>query len=359
MYFHGQAHSMKKSPSDSILSILNFDYCVETIIKAVLLDAHISLRRRNRPKSFDELIEDLKNTCANLGYISEVLALHKLRNDVQHHSLIPSKQEVARHVITVRSFFDEICSRVYDGAITYADISLALFIGSEVEKLILAEMEKAFQEERYSDSVYFAKQTVNHHVDLLHDNMKVPRAWPSSFPRHHLGRSRAFRELSEFIESTEKRLDWIVDRICLREYHGDIYEFLGRPRYSPILREVADKDMAERAINITYDFITNTQDLIHERDLGHPYIFALAILDKSENECKIQIGIADTLKIVEASLELQEIDGAEYTRKISTNIGLQTFKLKDLEKGKFYHLIARAKNENGKEGDNYLSFSMD
>jgi len=359
MYSHGYAHSTKKSPSDSILAILNFDYCVETIIKAVLLDTNIALRKRSRPKSFNELIEDLKNTCTNLGYMSEVLSLHKLRNDVQHHSLIPSKQEVARHVITVRSFFDEICSKVYDGAITFADISFALFIGSEAEKLMLAEMEKALQNERYSDSVYFAKQTVSYHVELLHDNMKVPHAWHSSFLRHHIGDSGVFRELGEFIEDTDKKLDWIVDRLCLREYHDEIYEFLGRSRYFPIKREVADKDVAERGRNITYDFITSTQDLIHKLDLEHPYIFDLTILDKSETECSIQIGIADASKIVEASLELQENGVAKYTRNISTNMGLQTFKLQDLKKGKTYHLIARVKNENEKAGHNYLNFKMD
>lgn len=359
MYSHGYAHSMKKSPSDSILSILNFDYCVETIVKAVLLDANIKLRERSRPKSFDELIKDLKNTCTNLGYLSEVLSLHKLRNDVQHHSLIPSKQEVARHVITVRSFFDEICSKVYEEAINFADISFALFIGSEAEKLMLAEMEKALQNERYSDSVYFAKQTVNYHVELLHDNMKVPHSWHSSTLHYHLGDSGVFRELGEFIEDTDKKLDWIVDRLCLREYHDEIYEFLGDSRNLLIEREVADRDMAERGRNITYDFITSTQDLIHKPDLDYPYIFDLTILDKSETGCSIQIGIADASKIVEASLELQENSVAKYTKNILTNIGLQTFKLQDLKKGRTYLLITRAKNENEETGHKFLNFKMD
>lgn len=104
LYSHGSIHSLKRSPSDAILSILNFDYCVETLVKTVLLDTNIPLTRRRRHKSFDELMEDLRDIYPDLGYTSEVLTLHKLRNDVQHHAVIPSQQEVGRHIITTRSF---------------------------------------------------------------------------------------------------------------------------------------------------------------------------------------------------------------------------------------------------------------
>ena len=377
---------MKKSPSDAILSILNFDYCVETIMKAVLLDATISLRRRDRqPKSFDELMNRLKNLYPNLGYTAEVLSLHKLRNDVQHQSLIPSHQEVGRHVVTARSFFDEVCLKAYDGSITFADISLALFVMSEIEKTILAEMEKALQENRYPDSVFYAKQAVSYHVRLLRENMQVPRAWHSSFYSHHLQFPRfrisrvrnreldetlrqfdeKFRELGRFVEDTDKKLDWIVNRLCLREYYDEVSRLMGHAPspywlgYYRIERTTANQDDAEKARSFAYDFMTRTQDLISKPDLEAPFIFDLLILDKRENECTVQIGLASASKIVEARLVLKEQNVEKSTKNISTQIGLQTAELKDLEDGKAYDLLVSAKNEKEKTYPETFSFKMD
>ena len=360
-YSHGYVHSMKKSSSDAILSILNFDYCVETVVKAVLLAANIPLRKRGKPKSFDEVIKDLRKLYPNLGYTSEALSLHKLRNDVQHHSLIPSQQEVGRHVITARSFFDEVCLKAYDGSITFADISLALFITSEVEKTILVEMEKALQEGRHSDAVFYAKQAVAYHVRLLRDNMKVPHIWHTSFLSHHLGSSGVFGELGRFVEDTDKKLDWIIDRLCLREHHDEIDEFLGRFRYDLTKREAANQDAAERARNVGYDFITRTQDVISKPDLETPFVFDLLILDKRENEYTVQIGLASAAKINEARLTLKEknVEKPLSVQNISTQIGLQTVQVRDLEKEKAYNLFAWVKNEKGRVDEEYLTFQID
>lgn len=358
LYSHGYFHSMKKSPSDAVLSILNFDYSVETALKAALLDANIPLRRGSKPKSFDELIDDLRGLYPDVAYTSEVLSLHKLRNDVQHHSVIPSHQEVTRHAITARSFFDEICLKAYDGNVTFADISLALFITSQVEKTILAEMEKALQDRRYQDSVFYAKQVVTYHVKLLRDNMKVPHGWHTPFLRHDLDRA-GFRELGEFVEDIDKKLDWIINRLCLREYHDEINEFLKHFRYGLTKREAANQDTAERARNIAYDFITRTQDRITKPDIETPFIFDLLILDKCENECTVQIGLASVHKIIEAKLTLKEQNIEKSVQSISTQIGLQTTQVKGLEKGKTYNLFAWAKNDKERVGSKYLTFKIE
>ena len=353
LYSHGYVHSMKKSSADAILSILNFDYCAETIVKAVLLDANVPLRKRGKPKSFDELIEDLRELFPNMGYTSEALSLHKLRNDVQHHSLIPSQQEVGRHAITARSFFDEVCLKAYDRSITFSDISLALFITSEVEKTVLAEMEKALQEGRQSDAVFYSKKVVAYHVKLLRSNMKVPYSWHSPLLTYDLS-----DELGRFIRDTDERLDWIIDRMCLQEYHDEVYGFLGLPHRS-IERESADQDAAEKARNITYDFLTSTQAMIRKPDLKTPFVFDLLILDKRENECSVQIGLSSAAKIVEAKLTLKEQNVEKSVQNISTQIGLQIAQVKDLEKGKTYRLFVRVENDKEGVDHSWLTFKMD
>lgn len=64
-------------------------------------------------------------------------------------------------------------------------------------------------------------------------------------------------------------------------------------------------------------------------------------------------------KIVEARLILREQNVEKSSQSISTEIGLQTVQVKDLEKGKAYVLHVSAKNE-GKQGDGKsLNFKMD
>jgi len=353
---------MKRSLSDAILSILNFDYCVETLVKAVLLDTNIPLRKRGKPKSFDELIEDIRGLYPNLGYTPEALSLHKLRNDVQHQSQIPSQHDVERHVITARFFFDEVCLKVYDGSITFAHISLALFVTSEVENIILAEMEKALQDERFSDSVFYAKQAVAYHVRLLRHSMKVPHSWHSHslhFDLDHAGLGK----LGRFVEDTDEKLDWIVDRLCLREYYDEIVGFIGRGfryefRLRGLERETANQDDGEKARTITYDFITRTQDLIHEPDLETPFVFDLLVSSKRDNECAVQVGLASAHKIIEAKLTLGGQNVEKSVQNISTQLGLQTVNVKDLEKGKKYDLIASVKTEKDYTDSEYLTFEM-
>jgi hypothetical protein len=357
MYLHGHAHTMKKSPSDAILSILNFDYCMETILKTVLLDAKGSF-----PKYFEELIKEITGQYASIGYTSEALSLHKLRNDVQHHGQIPSQHEVDRHSITVRSFFDEVCLKAYDGKITFADISLALFVSSEVERIILDEMEKAHNKGRFSDSVYFAKAAVAYHGELLRHAMKVPHTWHSIYLRSNL-KGRGLDDIGQFVEDTDNKIDWIVDRLTLREYYDDITDFIGSEfryglSFKTLERKMANQDDSEKARSITYDFIIGTQDMIREPDLKYPEIFDLSILEKHDDEAVIQIGLATVRKLAEAKLTLTEGDVEKSVQSISTQTGLQIVNLKGLTKGAEYRLSVDLRTENDERNTEDLHFEM-
>ena len=96
LYINGVFHSMRKSVSDSILAILNFDFSTETIVKAVLVDCGVGITRKNGSyKFYGELIVDFKNKYPKIKYIDEIESLHKIRNDVQHNTNIPSAQDVS------------------------------------------------------------------------------------------------------------------------------------------------------------------------------------------------------------------------------------------------------------------------
>ena len=174
LYIQGNYHAQKKSLSDSMLAILNFDFAAETVLKAVILNSGGSIsRQKGGFKTFDEILQDFGTLFPTI-YTGEVNNLHKLRNDVQHHANIPSEQEVARHKGTIELFFADVYLKAYNNSITYDSISLALFIDSENEKIILDKMEEEFAKANYPLAVYYAKKAALYHLLLLRSNMDVP-----------------------------------------------------------------------------------------------------------------------------------------------------------------------------------------
>jgi hypothetical protein len=371
LYLHGYSHSLRRSISDSILSILNFDFCAETIIKTVLLDRGVRIeRQRGGFKTHDELISDLRHNFPNLSYIDEVISLHRLRNDVQHQSNIPSEQEVSRHKTTVRLFFEEVCQKVYDGTISYDDISLALFIKSENEKTILGMMEKTFQERSYSDSVYYGKQVAIYHTMLLRLNLGVPhpRSFRSPFSFRESG---DLREIGEVLEETTERLNWAIDRLCLREHYDEINQLLGKNITSPfflssyraeIQRVQASQNEAEQTRNLVYEFITSTQDLIKEQDLKSPFVFDLVVKKAESGEC-VQVGFVSVSSIASAELSIgepfsEDVHGEYRSLNIPKESGLHIvpMPIQGLEKGRQYQILCIVKDEKGERDTAYFEF---
>jgi len=364
LYLHGYFHSMRRSVSDLVLSILNFDFCAETIVKTVLIDYGVRIQRqRGSFKTFKELISDLKHSFPSLKYIDEVASLHKLRNDVQHHSSIPSEQEVSRHKTTIRLFFDEVCQKVYESAISYDDISLALFIKTENEKIILGEMEKSYQNGSYDDSIYYGKQAAIYHVMLLRSNIGVP--YPHSFSNPFtFSRFGDLREVGEVLEQTVERLNWVVDRLCLREHYDEINQLLGGRITSPyfhwyrgnIQRVQALPNEAEQTRNLLYEFITSTQDLIKEQDLKSPFVFDLMVKKAELSEdYVVQVGFVSKSAITSAQLTIRKTPSKDEIEKkiavkeqildIPKNLGLHILPIQALESGRQYEVYCKVTNE--------------
>jgi hypothetical protein len=256
-----------------------------------------------------------------------VLSLHKLRNDVQHLAVVPSIEEVERHRISSRAFFDEICREVYEGLITFAEISLALFVRCETEKLILSEMERAFQEENFSISSYYARNVIAYHIRLLRQNMKVPVSWHSSYFQFEIG------SLGDFVKDTDKMIDWIIDRLILREYYDEVNKVLqpeGTLFGYKIGFEPSNKEQAEEARILAYDFITHTQDAI--KKAKDPFVFDFRLIDENETEYAVQIGIASDYKLTEARISLMKtgpspLSSPSKLMDIPPQIGLQRVNL--------------------------------
>jgi hypothetical protein len=340
IYIRGYFNSTRKSVSDSILAILNFDYSAETILKAILLDKNIPIERKTggyRP--FDELIQEIKSAFPQISYLNEIISLHKLRNDVQHHCNIPSDNEVSRHNTTIRLFFDEICQKVYCNSISYNDISLTLFIDSENEKIMLRKMEGAYLNNDYSSVIRYCKRVAIYHVMLIRLSMDAP--FLTSFSNRFNWTDGAFNTLGESLEQTNQTVNWIVNKLCLREQYEPVNTFLdgllGRSFFhfykGDIEEEQNLRDKAENARNLIYEFITSTQDLVNIADLDSPFIFDLSLTKNASNEAFLQFGIVTSSEIKSAKLTHRRII------KEDSGITHQEQEIIDLPKDSGLHLV--------------------
>jgi hypothetical protein len=376
LYIHGCSHSGRSSIVDVILSILNFDFAAETMVKAVLTDHDVAIaRQKGGFKTYDELIGDLKQVCPSLKYVEEVISLHKLRNDTQHNGLIPSEQEVYRHKLSTRLFIDEVCQKVYGDSISYDNISLVLFIKSENEKVILQEMETVFASGKYSDAVYYGKQVAIYHILLLRECMGVPyrgyfsNPWTSS-------RLDDFRDIGRYLEELTEGQNWIIDRLCVREHYDEINKLLGGRitsnlhwRRREIERGHEGQTEAEDVRNLVYEFITSTQDIAREADLKSPFIFDLTLMKaESIENSHVKVGVVSSSPIVRANVIIRENPSKADVEKgtplkdesldAPLSSGLFLLPVRGLKKDGQYQLGFHVANEIGENDDVYMLRSI-
>jgi biotin operon repressor len=358
-YLHGINQSEKQSNIAAILSILNFDYSVKTLLKAVLLHKDFKLEHKSgQYRNFNELLSDLKTFYDNSAVIKEIELLHKLRNDIQHNAVTPSSEEVQRHKFSAKLFFDDICSSVYNNSITFDAVSQAFFIDSKNERIILEEMEIALSQNRFGDALHYARTAVNYHINLLREQMNLPVGLdspdnkyrditkdisqkfqiqapfkPRGIPATQSIGDNYFRSLNEIIR-------WLVERIVLPEHYLDLRELFPYGNfefyfYLPQSKEFADLQKADRARRLAYNIIIETQwQLKQRKDKDCPIIFDSQLI-KCENDNKVylQLGIASTSDLSELILTIVHSDHRKEELRLEKIIGLQKIVLENVSTG--------------------------
>jgi hypothetical protein len=312
-YIKGQVNAYKKTFSDSILAILNFDFAAETIIKATLRDYKKPLANRNgHPLRFEDLEASFTSLFPNINF-EEVRSLHFLRNQVQHECATPSETEILRHNNTIRVFFDQVCKHAYDGSISYNDISLALFLKSANEKIIMEKMEEVLEQQDYASSVLYAKQAALYHVYLLRSSIEMPNN-SSYYP---LDPNSSNRKIGAPLRTLIIRQNWIIDKMYLKEHYEKIISLLGanisfKSAYDlnkRILRTQSSKEDAEKYRTQIYDFIISTQDQIQKDnpDISRPYIFDF-LIEKTSNQdnYRLRVGFASIQAITASKVSITE-----------------------------------------------------
>ena len=333
MYIQGIGESLKNSSISRILAILNFDYVAETLIKAVLLDKNVKLEKNSGDfKSFYNLRNDLHQYYNKVSVISELMALHKLKNDIQHNASIASEQDITRHKLNVRLFFDEICKDIYRNKITFESISLAYLVDSKNEIIILQEMEKALENKNYPDAIKYSKEAIQYHRELIRMNMEAPNMLNSNGYRYILsgvkgasqfgyGLPSLNSQAEQYFSQLNRTIKWLVNRRIFPEHDEEVQQLLdpfeGQLELNP------DKEKAESARLMAYNIITGTQwQLKKFKDVKKPLIFAQSIVQVGTDKILL-LGIASTSELSEVKLRFSKNRDNEKIIDGDKKIGIQ------------------------------------
>ena len=105
MFILGAYHGGKDSRVDRMLSILNFDFSISTIIVTTCTDSGKNPKQNNgKSKNWHELIKLLQEFYNNENMITDLDNLHEVRNQIQHGGSVPSEYDIQNYQKTVRIF---------------------------------------------------------------------------------------------------------------------------------------------------------------------------------------------------------------------------------------------------------------
>ncbi len=346
MYLRGLLHSSRNSVIDAMLSILNFDFTVETLMKTVILDTGGSLNRKGGSfKWWDGIKGEFSVYYKNAVMLVELDALHELRNFVQHGTSVPSPSDIERHKSNVRRFFDEVCAAIYNNAITFESVSMAYLVKSTIERQILQSMEAAFEKGDYTSAVLYCRHCALYHKYLVRENLDIPSRSYFSGPYKLRVISS---ELADYAREQDEKIEWLIDRVTLREYHDVLEEIIGIRTLAGFEQEQADRDQAENFHMLIYNVITGTQSLLTTKDdLDDVCAFDFRIVKKENNSCTLSIGLASKTPIFNPRVEVhvydKTVNGSMVFNKVgevqlNNSTGIQLQKIDNLEKGKQYKL---------------------
>lgn len=333
MYLQGLSNSKKKSTVNAIQTIINYDYAVETAVKTALLYKDIPLTLNKKFKDFPTLITDIKEFIINETLLREIESLHKIRNDVQHDSRIPSDDDVSRFTITVKYLLDEICATIFLNQVTFESISLTFIIDSQIERIILSEIDKAIESERYSHSVSFAKFLINYHTRIIQEDTPLPYKFSyrtlTFLPRfgsrgllpipHELERiEKGLEIISSYLEGVDEAVKWLISRTILPEYQVEISNVFGSDSYNRVTETEHSEEKAFRARSLAYKIIAETQwQLKDPEEIKEPQIFYSTIVTKNGFPV-LQLGVAYIGEVLTSS-----IDAAYKESKKNFNINVK------------------------------------
>lgn len=323
-YLQGVSRSACNTSADFIAAIVSFDFSAETLIKTVLLDNKVDLRKVEG-RAFSQIVQGLEPFYQNATLLAEIEAMHKLCDEIQHSAAVPSSDDIARYVHSMKLFFIDICKQVYSDTVTFDSISLALLLDSKIEKIITEQMEISYADRNFVDCDYYARRAVAYHIILLEKNLGIKDLTKRIVLHKSLLDQKISLELFDYLNDLEGAMRSTINQLLLREYAADAIRLLGDDysSFSALSEQGADDKIrnvigikrkpsvmqseAEEAKTLAYKILLGSQDLLAPyKDLDNPYVFDCLIMERSRTSFTVFAGYASTKPVEKAIIEVRE-----------------------------------------------------
>lgn len=155
IFEHGFAHSKNKSRINLLLAVHNCHYAVEQVLREKARD--MAFNAALRKIGFEEIIK-VVNDKNNIPDYNHLLALNKIRNDVEHSNIIPDQDSVKFYVKITEDFLKWSFRQYFD--VKYEDLAL----------------ENMIHDSGIRECLKTAKQMVDANADLQETTKKILEA---------------------------------------------------------------------------------------------------------------------------------------------------------------------------------------
>jgi len=315
MFILGQVIGKKNTRVDRMLSILNFDFTVVTLIVVSCIDSEKNPKQRNgKAKNWDPLLDELKLFYTNQNLINDIDSLHDLRNSIQHGDVIPSEWDIGRFEKVTHEFFNDICDQVYQNQITLETVSMASMLKSPHEKILMECVEKYIAENNAPLAYQFLISAAVYHYMLIISNLKLP------FGKLYVQQNTVTDEgitVEEGVDELFDRLQVTINRLVMGEHYLRLKEILEKSpiqidletAYHSLSKQEPVPGMTiqeiQEDVSIMYNIITKTEHWITEKIIVDvPIIYGMHVLGITNQSAILNYGIISKLPIKKSELEL-------------------------------------------------------
>jgi hypothetical protein len=157
IYFHALQHSNSESVLDRALAIVNFDGAIEMFLYALM--EHVGSEVADNA-TFYLLIDSAKKKLVELNKNTALLQevgiknMHRARNDIQHHGIIPSSEDVERYRTITYNVMSNLSNCLLK--MKFEEISLSELIQNDFIKQLYKKAEEAYFSSDYQTALIYA-----------------------------------------------------------------------------------------------------------------------------------------------------------------------------------------------------------
>jgi len=258
LYIHGAEHAESGTQVDLALAILNFDNALEMLLYATLEFLGHSIKNKGFHELLNSVNEVIKKERPNVNIDKilcerEVKNLHTARNNVQHHGVIPSAEDIKRFQVLTEYVITHIIKEIF--GISVLDISLGHLIKDKMVRELYLHADNAYLSKNYSEALIYCVATFE-----TAKNKEQDRIYGSGLTFMRLSvedkrLNRSMKPIIEYIDALTEEVEVLKLRLDYKKYQ----------KYRSIIR-ATELTPSYRMTSYNIDsIITETKKLLNEK----------------------------------------------------------------------------------------------